>query len=78
MVGLFMCNYRQVEARGVLSSLVGSRSKMSALMIQECIHVLPGTPLVKRLPLQDYGLYTEVCLIHTYKAINKQCERSTV
>lgn len=77
MVDSFMCNYRRVEARGVLSSLAGSRSKRSALMMQGYTHVLPGTPTVKRLPPRDYGLYIEVCLIHAHEAIDKQCEWST-
>lgn len=61
-----MCNYRRVVACGVLSSLAGFRSKRLVLMMQGCIHVLPGTPSVKRLPPQDYRLYTEVCLMHTH------------
>lgn len=35
-------------------------------MMQGCTRVLPGTPLVKHLPLHDYGFYTQVCMIYTH------------
>lgn len=66
MVDSFVRNYRWVEARGVLSSLAGFRSTRSALMMQGCTRVLPGTPLAKHLPLHDYGFYTQVCMIYTH------------